>query len=152
MWPFSQLYRLTFATYRSEKVRVDIEDCEYATDIKERNSVDGDHQVSNDQEMGKTGNKIANNGGDNKRSSQNDDSLPRWLAMVCCTTLPSLDENHNTQITTSSIDITPSPISDEEVAIEHAKLAQDDPKWAYLVNLAAIMIVLLCSFFWGFYA
>ena len=93
-------------------------------------------------------------------TSQADDrvseSIPSWLATMCCTTIASSskpeDQNAKNVNDSSSIDVTQPRMSDEEIAKEHAMLAQDDPNWLYLVNLGAVGIIIIYSFLWGYYA
>ena len=40
----------------------------------------------------------------------------------------------------------------EEVARIHADAAKDDPKWASWVNMGAVLVIFVCSFFWGYFA
>ena len=91
-----------------------------------------------------------NAGDDDDKASQRSESIPPWLATMCCATMPTKQEGDKQ--TQQQQQESVQPMTPEEIARDHAKLAQDDPGWAYLANLGAIGIIFICSFFWGYFA
>jgi len=95
------------------------------------------------------------------KASESGEIIPQWVAALCCTTMPSSSsssENNNnnaraaqkTDSEEAEIDIP--PMTKEQIAMEDAKFAKDDPKWGPYANVTAMLIIIVCSFFWGYYA
>ncbi|CAG2174807.1 unnamed protein product, partial [Oppiella nova] len=143
------LYRLTYWSLKSEKVREDIDDDEAVQEIHktgETNTAFVAEDGSDLRAKGTQNNKVI------VESISDNESKNRFLYTICCIGSGNTesDENNRTYSVDREGDVV--RLSKEEEAVQCAKDATETPGWQSVNNLFAVLAVGLCAFFWGLYA
>lgn len=68
--------------------------------------------------------------------------------LICCANDDSIDFEQNNHLTNNSNSI----IDRRKLARIEAEAAKDDPKYASIINFFAILVIIVCTFFLGFYS
>lgn len=76
-------------------------------------------------------------------SAQSSGELHKWMLTICCS---------RKQLTNQQTVVDVNQSSPEEKAKENANAAKDDKRYSTIIDSAAFGVVIVCSFFWGFYS
>ncbi len=144
-----QLYRLTFWTKFSEKVRIDIDSEEEEKDTGVYNigftldSIDGLQTINNN--LNKTNDNLKT-----KVNFNEEDNKKKWLYTICCMSSQIKGQTNYDLNIDAAKECT--KLSKEEEAIKAANDAKEEPFWESITNCCAILIIAIASFLWGYYA
>lgn len=69
--------------------------------------------------------------------------------IICCANGDSIDYEQNNHM---SNDNNSNNVDKRKLARIDAQAAKDDPKYASIINFFAIIVIIVCTFFLGFYS
>jgi hypothetical protein len=140
-----QLYRLTFWTRFSDKVRIDIG----SQGIPTQNETGVCNVAFTDSTDGLNTSVNNRNSNFHIKDNTNDESdNMKWLYTICCMS----SKNNNYDVSIEDAIIEEAKLSIEEEAKKAALAAREDPKWQAICDGAAIILIAVGAFFWGLYA
>jgi len=130
------LYRLTFWTRHSAKIRLQLKDQEEesAAQLVNHSATDfGDSATASEQQA-------------NAVEEREEERLPAWRRAVNC--LCGLETQKANQVN----DNAPPKLSPKEEAIQAAEFVLEDSKWYWVVNASSILVMSISAFMWAWYA